>query len=146
MQNFYHGISPALRHLPLVPHQLDHPVELPGNGVVIVQLELLMLLLFFLIFSVLVANPKKLLYTVANPVRGLLSREKIKENKTFGRAPPPSPLPCCLFGEKKIEMTQRISMPRRCTGLGPSHVRTRVPSTRRLGQWVSLRKLLRFRV
>ena len=30
-------------------------------------------------------------------------------------------------------------------GLGPSRVRTRIPTTRRLGQWVSLRKILRFR-
>ena len=30
----------------------------------------------FLIFSVLVAKPKKLLYTMANPARGLLDREK----------------------------------------------------------------------
>ena len=37
-------------------------------------------------------------------------------------------------------------MPRRYTGLGPSHVRTGIPSTRRLDQWVSLRKILRFRV
>ena len=36
------------------------------------------LLLLFLTFSVLVANPKKLLYTVANPARGLLNREKTK--------------------------------------------------------------------
>ena len=35
-----------------------------------------LLLLLFLTFSVLVANPKKLLYTVANPARGLLNREK----------------------------------------------------------------------
>ena len=28
----------------------------------------------FLIFSVLVANPKELIYTVANPARGLLNR------------------------------------------------------------------------
>ena len=33
-------------------------------------------LLLFLTFSVLVANQKKLLYTVANPARGLLNREK----------------------------------------------------------------------
>ena len=31
--------------------------------------------LLFLTFSALVANPKKLLYTVANPARGLLNRE-----------------------------------------------------------------------
>ena len=35
---------------------------------------------------------------------------------------------------------------RRYAGLGPSRVRTRIHSTRRLGQWVSLRKILRFRV
>ena len=33
-------------------------------------------LLLFLTFSALVANPKKLLYTVANHARGLLDREK----------------------------------------------------------------------
>ena len=33
-------------------------------------------LLLFLTFSVLVVNPKKLLYTVANPARGLPKREK----------------------------------------------------------------------
>ena len=32
--------------------------------------------LLFLTFSVLIANPKKLLYTVANPACGLLNREK----------------------------------------------------------------------
>ena len=33
-------------------------------------------MLLFLPFSVLVANPKKLLYTVANPARGLLIGKK----------------------------------------------------------------------
>ena len=37
--------------------------------------------LLFLTFSVLVANPKKLLYTVANPARGLLNREKKKKKE-----------------------------------------------------------------
>ena len=41
-------------------------------------MELLLLLLLFHTFSVLVANPKQLLYTVADPARGLLNREKIK--------------------------------------------------------------------
>ena len=36
------------------------------------------------------ANPKKLLYTVANPARGLLNREKKKKKKS-GSAPPPPP-------------------------------------------------------
>ena len=39
-----------------------------------------MLLLFLTLFSVLVADPKKLLYyTVANPARGLLNREGKKK-------------------------------------------------------------------
>ena len=37
----------------------------------------------FLKFSVLVADPKKLLYTLVNPARGLLNREqRIKEKVT----------------------------------------------------------------
>ena len=66
---------------------------------------------------------------------------------------PPPPPACCSFGEIKIKrITRRIHMSRRYAGrryaggLGPSRVRTRIPTTRRLGQWVSLRKLLRFRV
>ena len=43
---------------------------------------MLLLLLLFLTFSVLVANPKKLLYTVANPARGLLNREKQNGSQT----------------------------------------------------------------
>ena len=39
--------------------------------------------LLFLTFSVLVANPKKLLYTVANPARGLLNREKRTKEKVI---------------------------------------------------------------
>ena len=35
----------------------------------------------FLKFSVLVADPKKLLYTVANPARGLLNREQRTKEK-----------------------------------------------------------------
>ena len=40
--------------------------------------RLKMLLLLFLTFSASVAKPKKLLYTVANPARGLLTRDKNK--------------------------------------------------------------------
>ena len=94
VQNFYHGISPALRYLPLVPHQLDHPVKLPWNGLEIVQLELLLFaLLLFLTFSVLVTNPKNLLYMVANPApRGILNRKNNNKNKNNGSARPPPPL------------------------------------------------------
>ena len=103
--------------------------------------------LLFLTFSALVADSKKLLYTVANPARGLLNRGKKKKKKKYGSAPPPR----CSFGKNKIKITRRIHMSkryasRRYAGLGPSRVRTRIPTTRRLGQWVSLRKIQRFRV
>ena len=37
--------------------------------------------LLFLTFNVLVANPRILVYTVANPARGLLNREKRRKKK-----------------------------------------------------------------
>ena len=105
-------------------------------------------LLLFLTFSALVANPKKLLYTVANPARGLLNREKKKKEKVWQRPPPP---PRALLVRRKIKnkITRHIHMSRRyegrryAGGLGPSRVRTRIPTTHRLGQWLSLRKILR---
>ena len=60
---------------------------------------LLLLLLLFLTFSVLVANPKKTLYTVANPARGLLNREKRTKEKVWQHTPPHPPH--CSFGENK---------------------------------------------
>ena len=102
----------------------------------IVADEGLLLLLLFLTFSVLVANPKKLHYTVANPARDLLNREKRTKEKVWQHTPPPHP-PHCSFGENK-KITRRIY--RRYAGLGRSRVRTRIPSARRLGQWVWLRK------
>ena len=44
---------------------------------------------------------KKLLYTVANPARGLLNREKKKKKKSGSALPPPPPARCS-FGEKII--------------------------------------------
>ena len=43
-------------------------------------------------------------------------------------------------------MSRRYASRPYAGGLGPSRVRTKIPTTRRLGQWVSLRKILRFRV
>ena len=85
------------------------------------------LLLLFVVshISVLVADQKKILYTVANPARGLLNREKKKKTKVWQRTPTP---PRCSFGEYKIRITRRIYMPMRYAGLGPSRVRTRIPS------------------
>ena len=105
--------------------------------------HMLLLLLFFLTFSVLVANLKNLLYTVANlanSARGLLNRKKRRSLAA------PLPPPRYSFGENKMKITRRIYIPRRYAGLDLSRVRTRIPSTRRLGLWVSLRKTLRFRV
>ena len=94
---------------------------------------------------------KKLLYTVANPARGLLnSREKKKKEKVWQR--PSLPPPRAARSEKKKKHTTHPHMSRRykdrryAGGLGPSRVRTRIPTTRRLRQWVSLRKILRFLV
>ena len=43
-------------------------------------------------------------------------------------------------------MSRRYASRRYADGLGPSRVHTRIPTTRRLGQWVSIRKILRFRL
>ena len=101
----------------------------------------LLLLLLFLTFSVLVANPKKLLYTVANPARGLLNREKRTKEKVWQHTPPPTPH--TARSEKTNKITRRIY--RRYAG-GRSRVRTRIPSARRLGLWVWLRKILHSRL
>ena len=81
-------------------------------------------------------QPEKttVLYTVANPARGLLNREKRTKEKVWQHTPPPHP-PHCSFGENK-KITRRIY--RRYAG-GRSRVRTRIPSARRLGLWVWLR-------
>ena len=85
--------------------------------------------LLFLAFSVLVANPKK------TALHGGQSRswsaeqgkERTKE-KVWQHTP-------TLFVRRKInKITRRIY--RRYAGLGRSRVHTRIPSARRLGQWV----------
>ena len=74
-------------------------------------------LLLFLTFSVLVAIPKKLLYTVANPARGLLNREKRREKRTKEKVwhhTPPTPH--TARSEKINKFTRRIY--RRYAGRG----------------------------
>ena len=63
----------------------------------------------FLTFSALVANPKNLLYTVANPARGLLNREK-KRKKKSGSAPPP---PRALLVRRKKKKIKKKKITRR---------------------------------
>ena len=115
-----------------------------------------LLLLLFLTFSALVANPKKLLYLHGGQSRPWSAEQGggKKRKKKSGIAPPPHPPLRAARSEKnkKIKITRRIHMSRRYAsrryagGLGPSRVRTRIPTTRQLGQWVSLHKILRFRV
>ena len=67
--------------------------------------------LLFITFSVLVANPKQLLYTVANPARGLLNREYKTKEKV---APPPRPpaavsVPHAARSEKRKEKLRDAS-------------------------------------
>ena len=56
--------------------------------------------LLFLTFSVLVANPKKLLYTVAIPARGLLNRRKITKRQSLAVHLSP-PIPTLLVRRKQ---------------------------------------------
>ena len=57
------------------------------------------MLLLFLTFSVSVANPRKLVYTVANPTRGLLNRGKESKKMNSG-SNPPSPPRCSYYREE----------------------------------------------
>ena len=108
-------------------------------------------------------KPTVILYTYINrhagtPEKQLLFKEKTEltfsalvanpeKKKKSGSAPAPQH---AARSEKiKIKITRRIHMSRRYAsrryaGVGPSRARTRIPTIRRLGQWVSLRKLLRF--
>ena len=86
-------------------------------------------------------QPEKLLYTVANPARGLLNREKRTKEKVWQHTPPPTPH--TARSEKINKITRRIY--RRYAG-GRSRVRTRISSARRLGLWVWLRKILHSRL
>ena len=111
----------------------------------------LLLLLLFLTFSALVANPKKTTLHGGQPRSWSAEQgKKKKKEKVWQRSPPPPPH--AARSEKiKIKTTRRIHMSKRYTsrryaGFGSSRVRTRIPTIRRLGQWVSLRKILRFRV
>ena len=112
-----------------------------------------MLLLLFLTFSALVANPKKT--TLHGGQSRSWSAKQEKKKKKSGSAPPPPPRARAARSEKKKKrkkITRRIHMSRRYAsrryagGLGPSRIRTRIPTTRQLGKWLSLRKTLRFRV
>ena len=110
----------------------------------------------FLTFSALIANPKKT--TLHGGQSRSWSAEQGKKKKVWQRPPTPPPPPArAARSEKKkkekknqgrihMYMSRRHASRRYAGGLGPSRVRTRIPTTRRLGQWVSLRKILRFHV
>ena len=70
------------------------------------------LMLLFLTFSALVANPKKLLYTVANPAHGLLNKAEKKLKKSLAAPPPPPPPRArCSFGEKNKKIKNHATHP-----------------------------------
>ena len=79
-----------------------------------------------------------------------------KENrKSLAASPPPPPQRAARSEKNKnknhathphVLFHRRYGGRRYAGGLRPSRVRTRIPTTRRLGQWVSLCKILRFRV
>ena len=96
--------------------------------------------MLFLTFSALVANPKK------NTLHGGQSRSWSKQKKKKSGSPPPPRARCSLGITRRIHMSRRYPSRRYAGGLGPSRVRTRIPTTRQLGQWVSLSKVLRFRM
>ena len=110
-------------------------------------------LLLFLTFSALVANPKKTTLH-GGQSRSWSAEQGKKEKKKVWQRPPSPPRAARLEKtiKNEIKITWRIHMSRRYAsrryagGLGPSRIRTRIPTTRQLGQWVSLRKTLRFRV
>ena len=71
------------------------------------------------------------------------SAEQGKENNRKSLAAYPPPTPHTARSEKINKITRRIY--RRYAG-GRSRVRTRIPSARRLGLWVWLRKILHSRL
>ena len=93
-------------------------------------LTLIAMQVLFLTFSVLVANPKKLLYTVANPARGLLNREKSTKKKSGSI---PAPNPHTARSEKINKITRRIQALRRSWSVSRPYVDTFGSSTRPMG-------------
>ena len=89
--------SPSYREAS-APHTAAYPRQIYADALVSLVQQIrtswrfgsISLLLLFLTSSALVANPEKLLYTVANPARGLLNRVKKKKRKS--RAVHPSEL------------------------------------------------------
>ena len=110
------------------------------------------MLLLFLTFSTLVANPKKTTLHGGQSRSWSAEQGKKEEEKVWQRSPLPRAARSEKRKKKKKKVTRRVQIYRRYAsrryagGLGPSRIRTRIPTTRQLGQWVSLRKTLRFRV
>ena len=110
------------------------------------------LLLLFLTFSALVANPKKT--TLHGRQSRSWSAEQGKKEKIWQRLsppPPPPPPPARAAQSEKINLkkkiTRRIHIYRRYAsrryagGLGPSRILTRIPTTHQPGQWCRFAKL-----
>ena len=94
-----------------------------------------LLLLLFVVVSPIQrvgCQPEKLLYTVANPARGLLNREKRTKEKVWQHTPPPHP-PYCSFGENKLNHATHLQALRRSWSASRSYKDTFGSSTRPMG-------------
>ena len=89
-------------------------------------------LLLFLTFRVLVANPKKPVYMVANPARGLLNKEKGIKGKVWHRTHPPH-----AARSEKIKYKSRDAS----TCLGATQVSVRLTSVQGFLRLVSYRSM-----
>ena len=97
-------------------------------------------MVLFLVFSALVANPNN--YFTPGQSRSWSTNQGKKGNRKSLSVPPP---PALLVRRKQSENhATHLHAPRRNAGLVPSRACTKIPSTCRLGQLVSLRKILRF--
>ena len=94
---------------------------------------LLLSLLLFLTFSVLVAKPKKTIYTVANPARGLLSREKRTKEKVWQHTPPPPPPHTARSEKNQLNHASHLQALRRSRSVSRPYKDTFGSSTRPMG-------------
>ena len=76
-------------------------------------------------------QPEKLLYTVANPARGLLNREIRTKEKVWQHIPPHPP--SCSFGENKLNHATHLQALRRSWSVSRPYKDTFGSSTKPMG-------------
>ena len=97
-----HGRPPAVTAGGLVPSQTYKDLAACADNTAVNYKMLLLLLLLFLTFSALVANPKKTTSHGDQSRSWFANRGKQNKTKSMTAPPPPPSLPArCSFGEKK---------------------------------------------